>query len=642
MATNLEYIYSLKDQFSKKLALIAKRQVQFTNAYTKSMGKLNAASIAHQKVLKRTAQVYNNHKQAMNRSKESIERLKEAQVRYHKVTSTGIRSLTRYQQDYNSSLSKTNSLLSRVRAPGGGGVRAPGGGSERLPATNIMGKMQGITNTMLGSIFNIRNAIVGLGSAYMGSKLLQMPLQQASFFEDQLITMGVLLRGNKKRAKELVAELQQKGAETPFEFKDLSQTVTTMLSFGAATEKNVIKKMMMLGDIAQGDAQKLQQVAYAFSQISAFGKLRGQERMQLVNAGVPLEEMAKNMGMTLKKMDKLQSKGLITASMVEKSLMKMTQKGGLFYNMMIEKSKTFSGLTSTLKDNFNLTTAAIGEGMLPEAKKLAIYLIGVSQKVRTWAQNSDELRQKSKMLFQKLTSGVKWVVENFDDLVDYAKMAGKAILTLLAVNTFLKFSKFSKEVFSLGKDFAVLAKKIWLAVFAQRALNKTSGGAGKYIPGVGGSVVSKGMMSTIKSSIVGLAVKVVAAISSGILAIPAAIAATVLSAIGIGRNMAKTQGMAKEINKLTSMRNVDLSDNQRNFAMNRTRMLGMMRMSGIQSAPMEMPKKAVDMRNFVENQKIKATTSGEIRVKADPGTEVTGQEFDFNLGGNMMFGGLSG
>jgi outer membrane protein assembly factor BamE (lipoprotein component of BamABCDE complex) len=75
MATNLDYVYRLKDQYSRKLATITKKQVAFTEQYKKSMGKVNATAVAHQRILKKNNQYYKNSKHTIDRVSKSLERM---------------------------------------------------------------------------------------------------------------------------------------------------------------------------------------------------------------------------------------------------------------------------------------------------------------------------------------------------------------------------------------------------------------------------------------------------------------------------------------------------------------------------------------------------------------------------------------
>ena len=98
--------------------------------------------------------------------------------------------------------------------------------------------------------------------------------------------------GDEAKGVEYVAQLREKAAKTPFGMEDLASAAQTMLSFGMDAE-NANTAMDRLGDIALGDKDKFQSLSLAFSQISAAGKLTGEDLLQMVNAGFnPLNTLA--------------------------------------------------------------------------------------------------------------------------------------------------------------------------------------------------------------------------------------------------------------------------------------------------------------------------------------------------------------
>lgn len=97
MASNLEYIYILRDRYSKKLASITKKQLAFTQAYRKSMGKVNAASAHHGRIIAHNTKVYNANKQAMARVNSHLNTLTQSQSRYTKASN---RRLTKLNQEW--------------------------------------------------------------------------------------------------------------------------------------------------------------------------------------------------------------------------------------------------------------------------------------------------------------------------------------------------------------------------------------------------------------------------------------------------------------------------------------------------------------------------------------------------------------
>lgn len=198
-----------------------------------------------------------------------------------------------------------------------------------------------------------------------------------------------VLLGEQAAALEHVAELREMAAKTPFGMEDLASASQTMLSFGLGVD-DTMNSLKMLGDISLGNKEKLSALSLAFSQVSAAGKLTGQDLLQMINAGFnPLNTIAEATGTSLGDLKEVMSggngseefqeqmkaaqtevkklgenasegakllaqigeEGVISAQMVGIAMEMETSPGGRFYNGMEQASKTMSGLVSTLKDD---------------------------------------------------------------------------------------------------------------------------------------------------------------------------------------------------------------------------------------------------------------------------------------------------
>ena len=109
------------------------------------------------------------------------------------------------------------------------------------------------------------------------------------------ITFEVML-GSAEKARAMLATLKQYADVTPFTQTDLRQASQVLLQYGVDAE-SIIPLVKMLGDTSAGNAEKLQLQALALAQVSAMGRLQGQELRQLVNAGFnPLVEIGRKTG----------------------------------------------------------------------------------------------------------------------------------------------------------------------------------------------------------------------------------------------------------------------------------------------------------------------------------------------------------
>ena len=159
------------------------------------------------------------------------------------------------------------------------------------------------------------------------------------------------LVGSETKAKGMLDEISTFAAKTPFGKLDLTENAKTMLNFGVETER-VLPLLKQLGDISGGDKQKLQSLSLVLGQVSAAGKLAGQDNLQFINAGFnPLQELAKMTGESYAKLQDRMSKGQITFENVVQAIQHATGESGKFFGMMDKKSQTVAGKWSTILDN---------------------------------------------------------------------------------------------------------------------------------------------------------------------------------------------------------------------------------------------------------------------------------------------------
>lgn len=229
-------------------------------------------------------------------------------------------------------------------------------------------KKFGDTATSMGgklSLF-VTTPLILLGKKFIDS-VGQMQMFQASF-ETML--------GSVENAKSLMLDLQNFAAKTPFEFTGLANASKTLLQFGVNT-KNVMPTLKQLGDIAQGDQNKLNSLALVFGQMSSAGKLMGQDLLQMINAGFnPLREISDATGESYTSLRQKMEKGLITTDMVTESFKRSTEAGGKFFNGMEKASKTLPGLMSTLNDDFMTMGRSLVDSLIPPLTQIVKHLSG--------------------------------------------------------------------------------------------------------------------------------------------------------------------------------------------------------------------------------------------------------------------------
>lgn len=158
------------------------------------------------------------------------------------------------------------------------------------------------------------------------------------------------LVGSETKAKGMLDEIAKFAAASPFGKLDLTENAKTMLNFGVETGK-VLPLLKQLGDISGGNRDRLQSLSLVLGQVSAAGRLQGQDNLQFINAGFnPLQELAKMTGKSYAELQDKMSKGQITFENVTQAIRHATGAGGKFFGMMEKQSQTAAGKFATVKD----------------------------------------------------------------------------------------------------------------------------------------------------------------------------------------------------------------------------------------------------------------------------------------------------
>ena len=170
------------------------------------------------------------------------------------------------------------------------------------------------------------------------------------------------LLGSQVKGAEMVKEIMEWSAKTPILFNDASRAMQLMLGFGVE-EEDAMKYLKALGDISMGNAQRFRSLALAFAQMSAAGKLMGQDLLQMVNAGFnPLQIIAQKTGKTIGELkEDMQYGAGVMSKEVKEAFLEAAAAGGKFHNMLENQSKTVFGLTQQIKSQFTFMYNDIAE-----------------------------------------------------------------------------------------------------------------------------------------------------------------------------------------------------------------------------------------------------------------------------------------
>lgn len=251
-------------------------------------------------------------------------------------------------------------------------VEGSGTASSKLKSLNSNLSGLSLSTQKLLGVAGIAGLAVGL------KNLGDSAIREAARFEQSQVAFSTML-GNAEKAQDLLEELSEFAAKTPFTLQGVEDTAKQLLAMGIESE-NLISTMKTLGDIAAGVSVPIEQIALAYGQVRAANQLYGTELRQFVGAGIPLlGALADQMGVTKSEMKKMVEQGKVSFKDVEKAFEGMASEGGKFNNLMEAQSKTFNGMVSNLKDVISLFLRDAGDDFLDFGKDVVQVLINLAE-----------------------------------------------------------------------------------------------------------------------------------------------------------------------------------------------------------------------------------------------------------------------
>ena len=224
--------------------------------------------------------------------------------------------------------------------------------------------MQDHTDVASQSVAKSFSRMQAAGAAFlsldMAQRLTSELVSVYGTFQQLEIKFTSMLHSGEK-AKKLMGELVDFSANTPFDLKGVSQSATQLVAYGTAAD-DVIDRLTRLGNIAAGLSQPIGDLVYLYGTSMTQGRLMTEDLNQFAGRGVPIfSELAKVMGVNKEEIKDLASEGKISFSYLEQVVENLTNKGGMFYNLMEEQSKSVTGKISNLGDTIDTIFNDLGK-----------------------------------------------------------------------------------------------------------------------------------------------------------------------------------------------------------------------------------------------------------------------------------------
>lgn len=229
---------------------------------------------------------------------------------------------------------------------------------ERMKSAPTAGEgMSSLFQRVTGDAHMLSAALLGgLGFEQLASSIFNTRSQ----FQQLEISFTTML-GSADKSKQLMDELIQTAAHTPFDMSSITSGAKQLLAYGTEA-KDVNKTLVQLGDIASGLNIPLGDLVYLYGTTVAQGKVFTMDLRQFMGRGVPLaEELGKILHQNTTEVQESVSKGKVTSDIFKEAIANMTQAGGRFGGLMEQQSKTLEGQWSNIGDSIQQMFNEIGK-----------------------------------------------------------------------------------------------------------------------------------------------------------------------------------------------------------------------------------------------------------------------------------------
>lgn len=293
--------------------------------YNRLYSEVIHLTAAYQKSRKETGET-------SEKTKEFAQKLKEAQTQLN-TTAQGLRTAEGYMSSF--------------------GKAASGSGSSLSGAITQGTIMAGVFQKLASVALNAAKSFISAGLDYNA--------------QIETYTTGLTnMLGSAEAAQQVMENIQEDAARTPFDVESLTKANQYLISAGE-NASYARKTINALGDAVAatgGGSDELNRMAQNLQQIANTGKATAVDIKQFAYAGINVYGiLADYTGKSTAEVQKM----TISYDLLTEALQAASEEGGRYYNAMDDLSQTQNGRTNTLKDNVKqlagLMTSDLADGI---------------------------------------------------------------------------------------------------------------------------------------------------------------------------------------------------------------------------------------------------------------------------------------
>lgn len=327
---------------------------------------------------------------------------------------------------------------------------------------------------------SLQSTIAKIGATLGVATLAKNIFEAGTNMESLNVSLKTML-GSKEKADQLVAEMVNFAATTPFQQSEVQTAGKQLLAYGIEA-KNIIPTLRQLGDVSAGLGQPIGEIAYLYGTIKTQGKAMTVDIKQFANRGIPIyEELAKVTGKSGEALQDYIEKGKVGFPEIQKAFENMSGAGG-----------KFAGLTAQLAE----TTGG------------------------QWSNMKDQLEQLAVTMFKELQPAINWFIKAITTLVGWIKTAISFIKEHSAVFKTLAVAIMAGVAAMYAwRAAVVIARAVSSAMFLIDMIKYIASTQGMTIATAAMTVAQNSLNAAMTANPIGIVIAAVAALAAGIYAV---------------------------------------------------------------------------------------------------------------------------
>lgn len=277
--------------------------------YNRLYSEVIHLTAAYQKSRKETGET-------SEKTKEFAQKLKEAQAQLN-TTAQGLKTAEGYMNSFGDAASGSSKSLAGAIAQG----------------------------TVMASIFSkLYAAALSAAEGFISSGI------EYNAQIEKYTTGFTNMLGSAEAAQQVMSQIQEDAAKTPFDVESLTKANQLLISAGenAGYSREVIMALGNAVNAAGGGNAELERMSANLQQIANVGKATAVDIKQFAYAGINIYQVLADY--TGKSAQEVQNM-TISYDLLSQALIAASEEGGRYYGAMETQSQTMNGRVSTLKDN---------------------------------------------------------------------------------------------------------------------------------------------------------------------------------------------------------------------------------------------------------------------------------------------------